>query len=124
MTASTRKRILVGAQDSGLCLTLTGVFAREGFYAAMACDTLAVREAIDATEPPDVLILDDSLGMDRVGVLLHHCRATPSFAHTKVIVLAGQDSEEDEVAMLNLGAADYLRKPLRTRALVARVNKA
>lgn len=121
--ALTRKRILVGAQDPGLCLTLTGIFAREGFYTALACDSLAVKDVIDAADPPDVLVLDDSLGMDRVGVLLHHCRVASSFTRTRVIVLAGQDSEDDEVAMLNLGAFDYLRKPLRTRALIARVRR-
>jgi two-component system response regulator AtoC len=44
--------------------------------------------------------------------------------NTPVILVTGSESEEDELAALNMGAADYIRKPIRREVLVARVKRA
>jgi two-component system alkaline phosphatase synthesis response regulator PhoP len=50
-------------------------------------------------------------------------RRDPATANVPVIFLTARDSEMDEVLGLELGADDYLTKPVRMRTLVARVKK-
>jgi DNA-binding response OmpR family regulator len=69
---------------------------------------------------PDLVILDGMLpGLDGLDV----CKAVrPSFANT-IIMVTARDEEIDEVLGLEMGADDYLTKPVRARALLARIRK-
>lgn len=71
-------------------------------------------------ENPDVVILDGMLpGLDGLDV----CKAVrPDFTHT-IIMVTARDEEIDEVLGLEMGADDYLTKPVRARALLARIRK-
>ena len=51
-------------------------------------------------------------------------RRNPQSSTVPVIFLTARDSEVDEVLGLELGADDYIAKPVRVRTLVARVKKA
>jgi DNA-binding response OmpR family regulator len=58
-------------------------------------------------------------GLDGLDV----CKAVrPIFSNTIIIVTA-RDEEIDEVLGLEMGADDYLTKPVRARALLARIRK-
>jgi len=69
---------------------------------------------------PDVVILDGMLpGLDGIDV----CKAVrPSFSNA-IIMVTARDEELDEVLGLEVGADDYLTKPLRARALLSRIRK-
>ncbi len=69
---------------------------------------------------PDVVILDGMLpGLDGMDV----CKAVrPSFMKA-IIMVTARDEEIDEVLGLEMGADDYLTKPIRARALLARIRK-
>jgi len=69
---------------------------------------------------PDIVILDGMLpGLDGFDV----CKAVrPSFTNA-IIMVTARDEEIDEVLGLDAGADDYLTKPLRARALLARIDK-
>ena len=69
---------------------------------------------------PDVVILDGMLpGLDGVDV----CKAVrPDFSNA-IIMVTARDEEIDEVLGLEMGADDYLTKPIRARALHARIRK-
>lgn len=69
---------------------------------------------------PDVVILDGMLpGLDGIDV----CKMLrPEFKNAIVMVTA-RDDEFDEVIGLEVGADDYLVKPVRARALLARIRK-
>ncbi|MDN4501370.1 winged helix-turn-helix domain-containing protein [Alteromonadaceae bacterium BrNp21-10] len=69
---------------------------------------------------PDVIILDGMLpGLDGFEVCK---RIRPSFQGS-IIMLTARDEEIDEVLGLELGADEYLTKPVRARALLTRINK-
>jgi DNA-binding response OmpR family regulator len=79
-------------------------------------------DALDAVERGgvDLLILDlDMPRLDGFGVL-DELRARMRTASLPVIVLTAHSGESEEKA-LDLGAHDYLTKPVQTRSLVARV---
>ncbi len=69
---------------------------------------------------PDIVILDGMLpGLDGLDV----CKAArPNFTNA-IIMLTARDEEIDEVLGLEMGADDYLTKPVRARALLARIRK-
>jgi DNA-binding response OmpR family regulator len=67
---------------------------------------------------PDVVILDVNLpGLDGFSV----CRMARQFYTGAIIMLTARGSENDEVLGFEHGADDYLSKPVRPNALLARV---
>ena len=96
-----------------VALTLT----EEGFRVVTARDG---EEALDrvASQRPDVVLLDIVMpGMDGIEVL-HQLR---EWHPVPVILLTARSSKADVAAGLDLGADDYIAKPLHPRELAARV---
>lgn len=67
---------------------------------------------------PDLVLLDGMLpGMDGFDV----CKAVrPTFSNP-IIMITARDEEIDEVLGLEMGADDYITKPVRARVLLARI---
>jgi DNA-binding response OmpR family regulator len=78
-------------------------------------------QALDAIQKlsPDLVILDVMLpyknGFDI-------CREARRFYHQPLLMLTACGEETDEVLGLELGANDYLSKPVKPRVLLARIN--
>ncbi len=80
------------------------------------------QDAINAIEhsPPDVVILDGMLpDIDGFDV----CRAVRPVFQNSIIMVTARDEEIDEVLGLEMGADEYLTKPVRARALLTRIRK-
>jgi two-component system cell cycle response regulator len=72
----------------------------------------------------DLAILDRRLpDMDGV-VLCQELKANPEFKSRYVIMLTGEDEQEDKVEGLDLGADDYITKPFQYPELLARIRAA
>jgi two-component system response regulator RstA len=67
---------------------------------------------------PDIVLLDGMLpGMDGFDI----CKAVrPTFTNP-IIMITARDEEIDEVLGLEMGADDYITKPVRARVLLARI---
>lgn len=73
------------------------------------------------TKNPNIILLDVMLpGQDGISV----CRELRSFYHAPIIMLTARNEEIDEVIGLEVGASDYIMKPVRPRALLARIKAA
>ncbi|MDD2882336.1 MAG: response regulator [Rhodoferax sp.] len=71
-------------------------------------------------ELPQLVVLDVKMpGMSGIE-MLGHLRADPRTADIPVILLSADTSEQNELAGLNLGADDYLVKPVSPHVLAAR----
>ena len=71
--------------------------------------------------PWDLAILDRRLpDMDGV-VLCQELKSNPEFKSRYVIMLTGEDEQEDKVLGLDLGADDYITKPFQYPELLARI---
>jgi two-component system OmpR family response regulator/two-component system response regulator RstA len=69
-------------------------------------------------EDPDAVILDINLpGLDGLSV----CKSVRSEYHGAILMLTARGEEVDEVMGLQVGADDYMAKPVRPRALLARL---
>ena len=73
-------------------------------------------------EVPDVMVLDLKMpGIDGMEVLRRIKKAYPE---VQVIMLTGHGSEKDEKEARNIGAYDYLQKPVNLEAIVQSIKKA
>ncbi|MDM0072794.1 response regulator [Variovorax sp. J2P1-59] len=87
-------------------------------FATSGADALQLsREA-----PPDLILLDAQMG-DMSGLqVCEALKADPALADVPVIFVSSHQESELEVAVLELGAVDFIRKPFNASQVTARVN--
>ena len=112
-----KSRVLIVEDDSQLATMVAEFLEQHGFEVATESrGDLAVGRIIDSK--PDAVVLDVNLpGQDGFSV----CRAVRDEYDGAVIMLTARGEEEDEVVGLEAGADDYMAKPVRPRALLARL---
>ncbi len=114
-------RILAVEDDSTMVGMLGHLMRSEGFEFLARGDGKSGLEAA-AKELPDLIILDVNLP-DQLGHEV--CRALKSNPKTSaipVVMLTGESRAlESRVQGLNLGAEDYLLKPVSPKVLLARI---
>ncbi|MGH7702878.1 MAG: ATPase, T2SS/T4P/T4SS family [Gemmatimonadales bacterium] len=114
-----RSRVLVADDDPQMRRLVRTVLERDGFEVVEAGDGLDALDVINQ-QHLDLVVLDvDMPRLDGMGVL-EELRAHISKAALPVVVLTAR-SDETEGKALDLGAQDYLTKPVRPTALSARV---
>jgi two-component system response regulator RstA len=109
--------ILLVEDDQRLAAVVTEFLQGRGFVIAQASNGfLAARRIVD--EHPDLVILDLLLpGLSGLEV----CRRVRPEYPGPILMLTALGDEGDEVAGLEVGADDYLAKPVRPRVLLARI---
>lgn len=112
-----QQRILLVDDDPGIVVAVKQALSAHGYEVTTATNGI---EAINACEdkPPELILLDLVLPKcDGLEV----CRYIREYSPIPIIVLSVKGSEADMVALLDLGADDYLVKPFRLAELLARV---
>jgi len=91
-------------------------------YRVRAANSGARALQVAASDPvPDLILLDVMMpGMDGYAVL-RGLRAMEATRHIPVIFVTAMDASEDEELGLELGAADYITKPIKPAVVLARV---
>jgi adenylate cyclase len=113
-------RLLVVDDDEANRDMLSRRLERLGFSVALAEDGRAALDRI-AAEPFDLVLLDVVMPvLDGYGVLLH-LKADDTLRHIPVIVLSASDELDSAVRCIELGAEDYLPKPVDAVLLRARI---
>ncbi len=111
--------VLLADDDAQMRRLVRTVLEREGFRVIEAADGLDALEAIE-TQAVDLVLLDhDMPRLTGLGVL-EELRAAVATATLPVIMLTAR-TDDTETQALELGAHDYLTKPVQPRSLVARV---
>lgn len=111
------KRVLVVEDDAALAQWIVGYLTKHGFAVTLATNG---DEAVDAVraQQPDVLLLDIMLprknGFDV-------CRDVRDFCLCPILMMTACDEEDNELLSFELGADDYINKPVRPKVLLARV---
>lgn len=117
------KSILIVDDEQDILDLLTFNLQKEGY------DTLAAADGDSALElarlsAPDLIILDVMLPGKDGWEVLRELRRDPGTRNIPVVFLTAKDSDIDEVVGLELGADDYIVKPVSMHKLVARVKLA
>lgn len=115
-----RKKILIVDDDADIRRLAGSALSQEGFDILQADSGESALEILRTTEV-DALILDVMLpGMDGLETL-RHIRSDRAFDRLPVVMLSVKSSELDNVVGLELGADDYIGKPIRYHELISRV---
>lgn len=111
-------RVLLADSDARVLRQTNRALTNAGFDVAAAGDAARVLRLLSA-QRFDLLVLESALfGADGLEV----CAAIRGRARTPLIVSSASSGEADVVRALNLGADDYVTRPLRERTLLARIN--
>lgn len=111
------QQILLIEDDVKLTELLELYLSRNGYEVTVGHDGATAQQLV-AEVDPDLLILDLMLpGMDGLSI----CRAIRTHFKGRILILTASDDDMDQVAALEMGADDYVCKPLHPRVLLARI---
>lgn len=109
-------RLFIVEDDASLRENLVRMLKLKG-HECLCCGSFANAAGEALAACPDCVLLDLSLP----GAYGHEvCRSIRQGSNVPIIVLTSSDSEFDEVMSMNVGADDYVVKPYRPAALLAR----
>lgn len=113
------KRILLVDDEQDILDLLKYNLEAEGYETIMAVNGLQALEL--AQNSPDLIILDVMLPGKDGWEVIRQLRQAENTKSIPVIFLTAKGGEIDEVVGLELGADDYIIKPISIRKLLARV---
>ena len=103
---------------------LIGLVLRRNGYALIEASSAQEARTTLAAHPWDLVVLDRRLP-DADGVdLCRELKENPQYRSRYILMLTGEDEEEDKIKGLDLGADDYMTKPFQPRELAARMRSA
>jgi DNA-binding response OmpR family regulator len=113
----TGKNIMLVEDDMSLVEWFSDYLSDQGYLVTLATRGDIAIELIEADQP-DLVILDIMLPVkDGFEV----CQAIRPFYHGPILMMTARDHETDEVLGLELGADDYVVKPVKPRVLLSRI---
>jgi type IV pilus assembly protein PilB len=118
---SSRLRALLADDDPINRRVARSILEKNGFDVAEAADGMAALERLSTDDRFDLMLLD--MRMPRLGgvEVLSRMRKSSNLSQIPVIVLTGNTEESTEIQMMEMGAEDYLRKPLDSARFMSRV---
>ena len=118
MAEDTARRVLIVDPDSGARREIRNACEQDGYHVIEADGSADALRLVEDSRPSLILLevtLHDGAGFDV-------CRELRKLdATVPVIMMSSRSDEIDAVVALEIGADDYVTKPLRLRELVARM---
>ncbi len=121
MSNANKQKILIVDDEPDILELIEYNLKKEGYQVFLARNGQeAVAEAKRAL--PDLIVLDIMMpkmdGIEACRIM----RTMPEFKNTFMVFLTARSEEYSEIAGFNVGADDYIAKPIKPRALVSRIN--
>ncbi len=119
--SNSKQKILIVDDEPDILELIEYNLNKEGYQVFVAHNGQeAVAEAKKVL--PDLIILDVMMpkmdGIEACRII----RTMPEFKNTFMVFLTARSEEYSEIAGFNVGADDYIAKPIKPRALVSRIN--
>lgn len=119
--SNSKQKILIVDDEPDILELIEYNLNKEGYQVYLAHNGQeAVAEAKKVL--PDLIILDVMMpkmdGIEACRIM----RTMPEFKNTFMVFLTARSEEYSEIAGFNVGADDYIAKPIKPRALVSRIN--
>ncbi|MES2454687.1 MAG: response regulator transcription factor [Bacteroidota bacterium] len=119
--SAVKQKILIVDDEPDILELIEYNLKKEGYQVFLANngqEGIAVAKKVH----PDLIILDIMMPkMDGIEAC-RLMRAIPEFKTTFMVFLTARSEEYSEIAGFNVGADDYIAKPIKPRALVSRIN--
>jgi DNA-binding response OmpR family regulator len=113
----TTEHVLVVEDDASLAAWICDYLTQHNYRVTLATTgTMAVQKI--AADKPDLVVLDLMLP-EKNGFDV--CREVRQFFAKPILMMTASGDEVDEVLGLELGADDYITKPVKPRVLLARI---
>jgi two-component system alkaline phosphatase synthesis response regulator PhoP len=119
--SSTKPKILIVDDEADILELIEYNLKQEGYQVFTATNG---QEAITVAKKvlPDLILLDVMMPkMDGIEAC-RLMRTLPEFKQTFMVFLTARNEEYSEIAGFNVGADDYITKPIKPRSLVSRIN--
>jgi len=117
-----KKTVLVVEDSQAIRKMLSFILESDGFSVEQAADGEQAWKMLQALRP-DVVICDYEMPKMTGAELIARARQDSRFDNIPFIMLTSRTNEEDEVSSLELGADDYITKPLEPMRILARVKR-
>ena len=115
------RRIVIADDDPDQRIIVGAYLTKQGYQVEEAVDGADALEKI-AQSPPDLLLVDLMMpNIDGYGVI-KKTRQSLGLLNLPIIVLTAIGDDRSQEETINLGADDYIVKPLKPALVVARVN--
>ncbi|MBK7095431.1 MAG: response regulator transcription factor [Saprospiraceae bacterium] len=115
------KKILIVDDEPDILDILKYVLEKEGFKVRKAKNgEEAIERAYD--EKPDLILLDIMMPKKDGIEVCRQLRNDKKFNETFIVFLTARNEEYSEVAGFDVGADDYVVKPIKPRSLISRIN--
>ncbi|MBU2646133.1 MAG: response regulator [bacterium] len=115
------KKVLLVDDETEFVTTLAERLKLRDIETDIATDGEAALRIVETT-PPDIMILDLKMpGLGGLAVLKQAKSIRPGI---KVILLTGHGSTKEGIEGMNLGAFDYLMKPINIEELIEKMRDA
>lgn len=90
-------------------------------------DTVTAKDGLEAIQKakifrPDLIMLDIMMPNKNGIDTCRDLRKLPEFKETMILFLTALNDEKSEIDGLNMGADDYIAKPIKPKLLVSRIN--
>ncbi len=115
------QKILVVDDEGDILELLKYNLTKEGYEVKTASDGKSGVD-IAKTFNPDLILLDIMMPKQDGVETCRQLRDMPDLQHTFIIFLTARSEEYSEVAAFDVGADDYITKPIKPRALMSRIN--
>ncbi|UKJ09363.1 response regulator transcription factor [Solitalea lacus] len=116
-----KQKILIVDDEPDILELIEYNLKKEGYQVFLANNG---QEAVTVAKKvqPDLIILDIMMPkMDGIEAC-RLMRSMPEFKNTFMVFLTARSEEYSEIAGFNVGADDYIAKPIKPRALISRIN--
>lgn len=121
MGSKQSQKVLVVDDEEPIRELLRYNLEKNGYEVKTAADGFEALE-IAGKFTPHVVLLDVMMPrMDGVETC-RHLRENPALEKTFIVFLTARSEEYSEVAAFDVGADDYITKPIKPRALMSRIN--
>lgn len=115
-----KKTVLIVDDELKIRILLKDFLEREGFKVVEACDGKNALETFQSMSDSIDLVLLDIMLPQYDGWTV--CREIRKISDVPIIMLTARSEDFDEVHGFDVGADDYVTKPVKPSALVARIN--
>tara|TARA_Y100001980_G_C14556828_1_gene350931 strand:- start:45282 stop:45968 length:687 start_codon:yes stop_codon:yes gene_type:complete len=115
------QKILVVDDEADILELVKYNLSKEGYEVKTALDGIKAVE-VARSFVPDLIILDIMMPKQDGVETCRQVRELPELVNVFVIFLTARSEEYSEVAAFEMGADDYITKPIKPRALVSRIN--
>jgi two-component system phosphate regulon response regulator PhoB len=120
--ASDKLKILVVDDEATLCQGIKFNLEVEGYDVDTAYSAEEVlKKPVSDLVQYSLILLDVMMGEMNGFKMAQILKSRPETAKISIIFCTAKDTEDDQVAGLNIGADDYIPKPFTIRTLLARV---